>query len=370
MRLGSEAGRERRALALACLLHGAALATLGGVAGTTGPAPALTPVLAAPLELDLDLELATPELAPNEVASPQLTTLAPRAPGAARRSSHPGSVDEPMTAALEPADEPPATPDRESTAQPPADRIVDLGLGPDAWRRWAPATRADAKPSPRRQRGTKPFRAPPASTTGGLQEGLEARDRELGLGASGPVIGALYRAAHSDVAPQLGSARFRVTLFSSGAVEVALSSSSGQMAGWSAVAARAAESLRTTPQRIPAQREGVSILVEVTAESAFPNGLRRKDLKGPHLEAVAPRLRSVEEAQAELQRLNPTAKEVGPPLILDLPGVYLAETGKVCSYRLGITASGPVLAGGCDPSHIGAKAQRMVHTRVVEENAF
>jgi hypothetical protein len=247
---------------------------------------------------------------------------------------------------------------------------VDLGLGPDAWRTWSSATRADAKPSSRQKRGRKSFRAPPASTTGGLQEGLEARDRELGLGASGPVIGALYRAAHSDIAPQLGSAHFRVTLFSSGAVDVSVTSASDRTAGWSAVASRAAETLRGAPQRIPAQRDGVTIVVEVTAESIFPNGLKRKDLKGPHFEAVVPRLRSAEEAQADLQRLNPTAKEGGPPLILDLPGVYLAETGKVCSYRLGITTAGPVLTGGCDPAQIGAKAQRMVRTRVLEETVF
>jgi hypothetical protein len=371
MRLGSERARVRRALALASLLHLAAVATMGVLATRARPlphAPAPTPAVATAVDVEFDLEAPAPELAHAELAAPQLTRPSARVMRNTGRAPLPG--DEPMEAAVVEAVEGAPTADQDSATEPPTDRAVDLGLGPDAWRKWASATRADAKPSPRKKRNRKSFRAAPASTTGGLQEGLEARDRELGLGPSGPVIGALYRAAHSDIAPQLGTAHFRVTLFSSGAVEVSVTSASDRAAGWSAVAARAAETLRATPQRIPAQREGVTMVVEVTAESVFPNGLKRKDLKGPHIEAVAPRLRSAEQAQAELQRLNPTAKEGGPPLILDLPGVYVAETGKVCSYRLGITAAGPVLAGGCDPSHIGAKAQRMVHTRVVEETVF
>jgi hypothetical protein len=371
MRVGSERARVRRALALASLLHLASVAMMGVFATTTRavpPALAPTPAVAATVEVALDLEAPAPELAHAELAAPQLTAPSARAMRTTGRA--PLSSNEPMEAAVVEAAEEAPTADLDSASEPPADRAVDLGLGPDAWRKWASTTAADAQASPRKKRARKSFRAAPASTTGGLQEGLEARDRELGLGPSGPVIGALYRAAHSDIAPQLGTAQFRVTLFSSGAVEVSVSSATDRLAGWSAVAARAAETLRSTPQRIPAQRKGVSMVVEVTAESVFPNGLKRKDLRGPHFEAVAPRLRSAEEGQADLQRLNPTAKEGGQPLILDLPGVYLAETGKVCSYRLGITAAGPVLAGGCDPSHIGAKAQRRVHARVVEEAVF
>ena len=202
-----------------------------------------------------------------------------------------------------------------------------------------------------------------------MQEGLEARDRELGLGPSGPVIGALYRAAHSDLAPQLGTALFQVTVLDSGSVEVSVTQASDRTEQWAQVAARAAEALRKSPPRIPRPRKGVTVVVEVTAEAVLPNGVKRKDLKGPHIETQGPRLESVEDAQAELKRLNPTAGDTGAPvtgapLIVELPGVYLAQTGKVCSYRLGLSALGPTLSGGCDPSNIGAKAQRMVRTQV------
>lgn len=365
---GSERSRERRALAFACLVHAGAITMLAGSESERPTTLRPPPVDSAPAALEIDLEPPTPEAPKLELAPPPLVTLTPRA----ERGPAPRPTAEPLAAEVvtEPESTPEADSEPDAAPEPPPDRVVDLGLGPDGWRKWASVAKPDGKTSPRQRRsGRSTFRAPPASTTGGLQEGLEARDRELGLGAAGPVVGALYRAAHTEVAPQLGTAHFRVTLFSSGAVEVSLTSATDQVAGWNAVAARAAEALRSSPQRIPAEREGVSLVVEITAESVFPNGRKRKDLKGPHLEAVAPRLQSVDSAQTELERLNPDAKP-GDTVIVDLPGVYIAGTGKVCSYRLGLSSTGPVLSGGCDPSQIGAKAQRMVHTRVIEEKVF
>jgi hypothetical protein len=117
------------------------------------------------------------------------------------------------------------------------------------------------------------------------------------------------------------------------------------------------------------------MLVEITAEEVFPNGLKRKQLQGPHVEAQAPRLQSGEKSQAELKKLNPVVGDTGAPVtgttaIVELPGVYVAQTGKVCSYRLGLSVLGPSLSGGCELSNVGAKAQRMVRTQVREETFF
>jgi hypothetical protein len=60
----------------------------------------------------------------------------------------------------------------------------------------------------------------------------------------------------------------------------------------------------------------------------------------------------------------------GTVAITELPGIYIAQTGRVCGYRIGLSVLGPVLMGGCDLSKLGAKPQRMVHTRVTEEAAF
>lgn len=148
-----------------------------------------------------------------------------------------------------------------------------------------------------------------------------------------------------------------------------------QLPAWQAVAAKAAEALKRTPPRIPKPRAGARMLIEISAEQLFPNGVRPKDLHGPRLETQAPRFRSVAAAQANLKDLNPVAGQTGVPVAemkanVDLPGVFVAGKGKVCAYRVGVTPLGPLLQGGCDLVNLGAKAQRMVHTRVREEALF
>jgi hypothetical protein len=88
-----------------------------------------------------------------------------------------------------------------------------------------------------------------------------------------------------------------------------------------------------------------------------------------------PRLRSVESARVELEDKNPVAGRSEKPLAeskvnVELPGIYVAGRGKVCSYRLGVTPLGPLLQGGCDLANVGAKPQRMVRTQVREETFF
>jgi hypothetical protein len=375
---GAERARVRSALALACSLHVAALVTLGlGVTGRERAQASAMPAAVTQSEFELEVvPEATPELAVDgaalAAATPAVAGPKRRAQASAKREpvietdvvNEPGTSDD---AAADP-EQPPAAPQ--------LDQPIDLGLGPDAWRGWASVVKPDAATGARKDRRNKPrFRAPPASTTGGLQEGLEAHDRALGLGPSGPVLGALYRAAHGDVAPQTGVALFHVTVLSSGTVEVSLTGASDQTAAWTQVATRAAEALRKTPPHIPSSRAGVSMVVEITAEEVFPNGLKRKQLHGPRVEAQAPRLQSGEKSQAELKKLNPVVGDTGAPVtgtpaIVDLPGVYVAQTGKVCSYRLGLSVLGPSLSGGCELSNVGAKAERMVHTQVREETFF
>jgi hypothetical protein len=255
---------------------------------------------------------------------------------------------------------------------------IDLGLGADAWQRWVASTKSDALPDrDATRRNRRPLvGAPPKSTTGGLQEGLEAHDRALGLGPSGAVISALFRAAHTSTAPENGVARFQVTVHDSGAVEIKLREASGNFDGWLAVAAQAAEVLRRSTPRIPSGRAGVRLSIELRAEEALPNGVKTKALHGPQLQVAPVRFRSTQAEQAELKNRNPVAGEnqqlaAGTKGNADLPGVYVAGTGKVCSYRAGLTIVGlPMLDGGCDLSNIGARPQRMVHTLVRKEVLF
>jgi hypothetical protein len=183
----------------------------------------------------------------------------------------------------------------------------------------------------------------------------------------------LYAAAHQPVAPQLGTVRFDVRVLRTGIVEVTVGSASGDVESWQKVAAHAAADLRASLPRIAPPREGVKLVIEIVAEETMPNGVKVKSLHGPRVELSPPKLEAIEKKVDKLRKDNPTTKGEKsdlPAIDLELPGIYVAERGKVCGYRLGLGAFGPVFQGGCDLSNLGAKPQRMVRTRVIEQSMF
>jgi hypothetical protein len=291
-------------------------------------------------------------------------------------------------------------PEQEETAEsapridPQSHAPIDLGIGENGWQRWVTGPNAAfAVPSDDVGRSARRplVRAPIASKSGGLQEGLEARTRALGLGPSGRVVSALRGAAHRRDAPELGKARFQITVTRDGAVEVTVASATEPKDAWEAVARHAAADLRRKPPRIPSDRAGARLVIELVADERFPNGTGSKSLRAPHLEAAAPRLRSVEEGRKEIEELNPTAANDSVPLQeqianTEVPGVFVAGQNKVCKYRAGVTPLGTLQApsgnserdpgaefriqGACDPSNLDAKAARVVRVAVVEERMF
>ena len=66
----------------------------------------------------------------------------------------------------------------------------------------------------------------------------------------------------------------------------------------------------------------------------------------------------------------PGASASGSKANVNLPGIYVGARGKVCGYRLGLTLLGLGFEGGCDPSNLGAKPQRLVSTVVREETLY
>ena len=156
---------------------------------------------------------------------------------------------------------------------------------------------------------------------------------------------------------------------------MAVNNASSAEKGWQAVAERAASELRQNPPRIPPPRSGTRMIVEIRAEAVMPNGAKVAELHGPRLEVDPPRIRTRKQSEDALRDKNPTAETFSEPgheiaIAADLPGVYVSHAGKVCKVRAGVTPLGLVIAGGCDPSNIGVKPQRMVHTRVRDESLF
>jgi hypothetical protein len=373
--------RDGRWLLLALAVHALLLGS-ARVAFREQPASLPAPK-ETPQELAVDYDLETwrnksevPGAAPATTESP--VVAAPRA----RQSAAPEPLDngppEAEVAVVE------AAPDVVDAAPPAAGanaggNEVDLGIGADAWQRWAALGRETAPGAPAGERRAGAYETPGApkpSRTGGVQEGLEAHDRKLGLGPRGRVISAFHRAAHAGVGPELGTASFLVTVLKTGEVQISVGASSGETDKWRAVAARAADDLKKSLPRIPSSREGVRLVIDLVAEETYPNGTNPEDLYGPRLEAQAPQIKSTDETKKQLEADNPLAgKDPNNPipqfpLKIELPGVYLSQRGKVCGYRLGVTPLGLALNGGCDPSNVGVKPQRIVRAKVREEAMF
>ena len=392
--LGRRPAREGAALFGAVVLHAVVLGLIARVAApasgpaTRGAADAVADAL--DVELLADDVTATPPRAMIEaLGSAKETKAEPGhvrlafAPGARRTTTEPSPEPEP-TAPLEVGEAPvapaaglAATAPSEAAAAPggaPAGAI-DLGLGADGWKRWLasdhPGGTAPRTPAP----GVPVVKAPPASTTGGLREGLLEADLKRIVGPSGRVVNALEDAAHGEGATAFGVARFAVTVLRTGGVEVRLESASAGDAEWKRVAERAAANLRANAPTIRAPSEGARFLVELSAEMMIVDGRRAASLHGPRIEATPPRIHAWTEGQRDMQRSNPTAasglsRTDQMHAIVEVPGVYLAQNGKVCSYRLGLSLLGPMLQGGCELSNLGTKPQRVVHAHVTRQELF
>jgi hypothetical protein len=386
-------GREVGSVAGAIVLHAAAIYLVGLAVSERSPNPQAAPA-ASPAALSFDIELgdgAGTEPATSVARDVSEVSASRKAPSAAR----PGTADvagDPRTAEAFVSAGSVKESDAERVETVGPERPIDLGLGPDGWQRWvsgpnvAEIPRAEGRA--RRANRFQVFRAPPASTTGGLQEGLEKRDRELGLGPSGRVLSALHDAARTTVAPQLGTARFDVTVHRTGAVQVTLTSASGEVERWQKVAARLADDLRSSPPRIAPQRTGMKLMVELVAEETMPNGTKLRSLKKPHVDVPSLKFKSTEQSKEQLKADNPTVENPNedtlPATNLEQPGVYLAERGQVCDYRAGVSVLPPAAQayregvtwygasaqGSCDPSQVGAKPQRTVRARVIEQSMF
>lgn len=383
-RQGSQRTRDGHALVAAVLLHALSLTALRGLARFDSPAGTPRAVATSGAEQEYELDVApipVAELDAERKEVPSQSTATARVQRSRSPVARNASGQVAAAEAATPSSEVIAVPNTEEdtlaeSMEVGPEQPIDLGVGPEGWRRWAinaPRQGSESAGEPKRE---PRFKAPAKSQTGGLLEGLEEHDRSLGLSPSGRVRSALFNAAHSDVAPQLGVASFRVTVRNDGAVEISVHGASDNEQKWQEVASRAAAELRKNPPRIPPPRTGARMLVEIKAESVMPNGAKVADMHGTRIELEAPRIRSVQESKQALKDKNPAAEvpfEPGakmPLITLDLPGVYLSHVGKVCGVRAGLTPFGLALSGGCDPANIGSKPARMVHTRIREESLF
>lgn len=314
----ARAGREAGALMIASLLHVALFSRDGWDSREARRPQSPQPPNEAELEIAVTEEQPRFTVTSHDrQVEPETTNPVPRAPEVSKRATPPMAPQDNQPHGSQPdetlsptGEQDASAPAARSRASAPTDagRPIDLGIGADGWKRWVRETQTEEAPSRGTSSRPRPsVHVPPASSTGGLQEGLEQRDRELGLSPSGRVISAFYQAALAE-SPRVGHASFAVTVSRAGSVEVTLVTSGGGVRDWHSVGQRAAQSLREKLPRISSARSGVRVVLKVVTEEALPGG-----------------------------------------------------------KRSGLSALVPLLG---DPANIGAKPQKMIRTRLQEETMF
>jgi hypothetical protein len=314
-------GRNATSIGLALAVHAGALVLLGAT-HVQRVAPPREPV-----ETELALDLTACDPAPPGTAAE--TELA----GAARRR--------PDGAALAMAASRSAT--RPESVQGTTPESVDTRPAPDGtWSIWdAVATRPPMNltlPAADSATPASSDETPPApatvSTTGGLREGLAARDHELGLGPGGPVVGAAESATRASAAPVEGFALFEVRFDEAGAIhDVRVVDAKNERGSWASVAGGIAAGLASTHIRVPSGARGYAVKVRVESAWLYADGSR----PGPIAVCVWP------------APCNPDPK---------VKRIVVTPTPLMIAAGGNIVPDAPVA-----PS-------RQVHARIVEEHAY
>lgn len=186
-----------------------------------------------------------------------------------------------------------------------------------------------------------------------LREGLRRRDETLGLGPDGPVRTALVEGTSRSLAPVRGRATFTVVANAAGIVTgIELLDTDGDRSGWADAARVAFAELKGKKLSLPPGTKSAAMTIEVTSAWKLPNG---------------------QDPGAEVSLFGRTmtkgeGKDSAKVTILD-------PVPKIRMTNITIGSGEPILVPTVqidlffttfDPSNVGAKPRRIVHTRVVE----
>ncbi len=179
------------------------------------------------------------------------------------------------------------------------------------------------------------------------------RDRALGLGPEGPVLTALSDATSQSVAPVRGRAIFVATTNAAGEVEsLELLDAEGGRPGWADARRIAMATLAGRKLRIPPSAKRVQMKIEVVSAWKLPSGQDPgTDLTVFHI----PVSKGEGKDSAKVSVLDPIPKvridylEIGPGVKIPVPSVQLE-----------------IFSATTDPSNIGAKPRRVIHSHLVD----
>lgn len=364
---GTRFSIELRALVLAVGLHvafGAAMIALP----VTRPSPKLEPHAEVPSSAELDVI----DLAPSETAKAteptaaepsktELTALdlhgaSPRGPSAAEPLAPSEPPSEPSSPSL-PSSPSPSASAAEAARPWSFDPTRPSGSGP------AHTSGPSGAQNPFfAEQGREAMHAPSAQEAAAdakarvdhaLTAEARARETELGLGPDGPVRTALTTAMYGTESPVGAKVVFEVRADKNGTVlSVDVLSADTNLQAFRTTAARAKTLLAGKTLRLPSSAKGAVMKLEVTSAWKLPSGHD----PGTQVELFGRALKKGEGgASTKIVLLAPPRVRCVSP---DDPKNDLKLP--LC----GIEA--PLFGTDGDPADIGAKARRIVHTRLVE----
>jgi hypothetical protein len=186
-----------------------------------------------------------------------------------------------------------------------------------------------------------------------MRSQLRDRDRQLGLGASGPVVAAVEDIARTSTASIESHAVLDVVANGEGEiVSVSVTDVSEDRAGWQEIAKSLLASLRTKRLRVPHRSRGVAMTIEVDSRESLPSGAA----PGVNVALFDQKIAHGKNERAASVTILPLAK-----IAVTHPG----KPGETTTLVLPVPV--PIIAGTFDVSDIGARGSRIVHARATNE---
>lgn len=292
--------------------------------------------------MDVELE-ETP--APAVAPAPERAAPADRAAeavgGRTSRVAPASAVRSPPGEAASADVEPPTAPPAGSGEPWSLPWAMPMDLGVDGY--WKRVAAAGGSPSARPGGGP----ASPSSASASASERisrmlageLDAHDRDVGVGAAGPLVTAAHEATSPSIAPDVGTATLEIDADATGLVTAArVVAASGDLPAWDGVAREVVRRMAAKRVRVPAGARGVRARLRIVAERTLPSG--------------------------------ETGSVSGGAVPDDVPEMpkQCDGTGSARRCRAGMPLG--VTATAHDLSNVAAKASRIVHVQVLGELAL
>jgi hypothetical protein len=350
----------RRTLGVAVLVHAAIFGAM-----LLAPARIAVPKAPAPVEpeageLAVDVESTSPAAAPataTAAAGDARVAVLDRGAGSSTvaASSSPSSISSSSSSAtsLEPA--PPPSPSSSSPGVTFGTMGADIGVSgtnPFLARGALPAAPGEAAP------GREPTPAEQAAESkkrvqASIRASGQERDRALGLGPEGPVLGALESATSRSTAPVNGRAIFLAIANGAGeVVGISVLECDGARSEWAGAAQIALGDLKGKKLRMPSSATKAEMKIEITSAWKLPSG---HDPGADVTVAGIPVHKGEGKESTKVTILDPIPKihmtEIAPGVVVPVPVVNFT-----------------IIGTNGDPANIGASPRRVVHSHLLASN--